>query len=60
MTNMNKMLIALGMGVGSTIGALLPQLWGDKDLLGGMSILLGLVGGIVGIWLAVKLNKQLS
>lgn len=60
MTNMNKMLITLGMGVGSTIGALLPQLWGDKDLLGGMSILLGLVGGIVGIWLAVKLNKQLS
>jgi uncharacterized membrane protein YeaQ/YmgE (transglycosylase-associated protein family) len=57
---MNKALITMGMGVGSTIGALLPQLWGDKDLLGGMSILLGLVGGIVGIWLAVKLSKQLS
>lgn len=54
------MLITIGMGVGSTLGALAPQLWGDRDLLGGMSILLGLVGGIVGIWLAVKLSKQLG
>jgi hypothetical protein len=57
---MNKMMITLGMGVGSTIGALLPQLWGDSNLLGGMSILLGLVGGILGIWLGVKLSKLLS
>lgn len=57
---MNKMMITLGMGVGSTVGALLPQLWGDGDMLGGMSILLGLVGGILGIWLAVKLSKMMS
>jgi hypothetical protein len=54
------MMVTLGMGVGSTIGALLPQLWGDSNLLGGMSILLGLVGGILGIWLGVKLSKLLS
>ncbi len=57
---MNKMMITLGMGVGSTIGALLPQLWGDTDFLSGTSILLGLVGGIVGIWLGVKVAKMLG
>jgi uncharacterized membrane protein YeaQ/YmgE (transglycosylase-associated protein family) len=57
---MNKMMITIGMGVGSTVGAFLPQAWGDSNLLGGMSILLGLVGGIIGIWLGVKLSKMLS
>lgn len=57
---MNKLLITIGMGVGSTVGAFVPQLWGDGDLLSGASILLGMVGGIAGIWLAVVVGKQLS
>lgn len=53
-------MITLGVTVGSTIGALLPQLWGDKDFLSPMSFLLGFVGGIIGIWVGYKLAKQLS
>jgi presenilin-like A22 family membrane protease len=57
---MNKFLITLGMAVGSTIGALSPQMWGDRDFLSFTVIVLGLVGGIVGIWAGVKLSKLLS
>lgn len=57
---MNKMFIYIGMTVGSTIGALLPRLWGDHDFLSPMSFLLGAVGGIIGIWLGYKLGRQLS
>ena len=58
--SMNKLLITIGMGVGSTLGAFLPLLWGDGDMLGGASILFGLIGGIAGIWLGVMASKQLS
>lgn len=57
---MNKTLIALGMGAGSTIGALLPQVWGDSYFLSPMSFLLGFLGGLVGIWAGYKLGKQIS
>ncbi len=57
---MNKLLIMIGVTVGSTIGALLPQLWGDKDLFSGMSIMLGFVGGLIGIWAGVKLSQLLG
>ena len=60
MGGMNKFMITLGVTVGSMIGALLPQLWGDKDFLSPMSFLLGFVGGIIGIWVGYKLAKQLS
>lgn len=54
------MLVVIGMGIGSTLGALLPQLWGDSDFLSPVSILLSLVFGIVGIWLGYKVAQQLS
>lgn len=57
---MNKFFITFGMIVGSTVGALLPGLWGDSNILGGTSILLGLVGGIIGIWVGVKAAKFLG
>lgn len=57
---MNKMLITIGMVVGSTVGAFLPQLWGDADLFSVSSIVLSVVFGIVGIWLGYKLARQLS
>lgn len=55
-----KAMISIGVAVGSTIGALLPQLWGDHDFLSPMSFLLGFVGGLVGIWAGYKLGKALS
>lgn len=54
------MLITIGMVVGSTVGAFLPQLWGDADLFSVSSIVLSVVFGIVGIWLGYKLARQLS
>lgn len=58
--DMNKLMITLGMSVGSTLGALLPQLWGDHDFLSLASITLGVVGGLLGIWAGVKLGKLLG
>lgn len=60
MNSMNKMMITIGMALGSTLGALMPQLWGDKDFLSPMSFGLGLVFGLVGIWVGYKVGKWLS
>lgn len=57
---MNKMLIMIGVALGSTLGASLPQLWGDTDRFSVASIIWGMVGGFVGIWASVKLAKYLS
>lgn len=44
--------------IGMTAGGALPLLWGGNPL-GGWSILLGFVGGMLGVWLGVKISKQL-
>lgn len=54
-----KTLIMIFMSIGMTAGAFVPLLWGGSAL-GGWSILLGLVGGIVGIWAGVKVGNQLG
>lgn len=43
---------------GMTIGAVVPMLWGDYNSFGVASILLGMVGGLLGIWLTVWLSKR--
>lgn len=55
---MNKKVLILIAVVGSTVGSYIPTLLGDNDILSGWSILGGLVGGFVGIWLGVKLAKR--
>ncbi len=55
---MNKRLIMFGAVAGMTIGGLLPMLWGDGDMFGLAGILLGMVGGLLGIYLAVYINKR--
>ena len=51
---MEKKYIMLGMFVGTTAGGYLPVLWGG-NVFSFTSIILGVIGGIVGIWGAHKL-----
>lgn len=41
--------------VGSTIGGLAPMVWGGSAL-GLASLVLGSLGGLAGVWCAVKLT----
>lgn len=56
---MNKKVIYICAMIGMTLGSLVPALWGGS-MLGGMSILLGLVGGVVGIWLGVAVSNRIG
>ena len=53
-----KSMIWLGLFVGSTIGSLLPMLWGG-DIFSLSSIIGSAVGGILGIWLGYKVGQSL-
>lgn len=57
---MNKRVVMLGAIVGMIAGAYLPALWGDTHIFSVASILLGMLGGFVGIYLAVWLGKRLG
>lgn len=57
---MNKRVLLLFAAIFGGIGSYVPTLFGDNDLLGGWSILGGLVGGLFGIWVGVKVSKYLS
>jgi hypothetical protein len=47
--------IWLGVLIGSTIGGFIPELWG-AGLLSYSSVLLSGIGGLAGLWLAVKMS----
>jgi hypothetical protein len=44
-----------GILIGSTIGGLIPLLWGD-DTLSYSSVLLGGAGAFAGLWVAFKMS----
>ncbi len=48
-----KSLVMLGMTVGSAIGSFIPTLWG-ASFLSYTSLILSAVGGLLGIWIAMK------
>lgn len=48
--------IWIGVFIGSTIGGLIPTLWGD-GMLSYAGVLLSGVGGFAGLWLADKLSR---
>lgn len=52
--SMDKRLVGLGMIIGSTLGAYVP-VWFGASTLSYQSVLGALIGGILGIWAAVKL-----
>ncbi len=57
---MNKTVLMIFATLGMTIGAFVPMLWGDRDMLGIASLFWSMVGGFVGIWLGVKVSKSLG
>ncbi len=57
---MNKRVLLIMATIGGAIGSYVPILFGDSELLDGWSILGGVVGGLAGIWLGVKLYKRLG
>ena len=52
-----KSLIWIGLFIGSTIGSVLPSLWG-AGMFSFSSILLSAVGGIFGIWAGFKVGNM--
>jgi len=46
------------MFVGSTLGNMLPMLWGG-DAISVSGVLLSLVGGAVGIWVGYRLGQSI-
>ena len=54
-----KTIVSIFAGISTTIGGCIPMLWGD-DPLGGWSILLALVGGLVGVWVGVKVGNMIG
>ena len=51
----DRRVVWLFVGVGMTVGGLLPQVWGGSAL-GLASLALGSLGGVAGLWLAAKLT----
>lgn len=45
---------------GMTVGSILPWLWGDYDSFGLGSVMWGMVGGFLGIWLAAWISKHID
>lgn len=53
-----KTIIYICMAIGSTVGGLIPTLWGDS-FLSMTSTLLTAVGGFAGIWVGYKLSRMI-
>jgi uncharacterized membrane protein YeaQ/YmgE (transglycosylase-associated protein family) len=56
---MAKKLIWIGFIVGSTVGSMVPTMWG-AGMLSVSSFVLSAVGGAVGIWAGYKADQMLS
>lgn len=57
---MNKKVILFFATVGGLVGGYVPFLFGDQNIFDAWSILGGLVGGLMGIWLGVVVSKRMS
>jgi hypothetical protein len=55
---MNRSLIWIGLFIGSTVGGLLPQLWG-ASIFSLLAIILSFLGGLAGIWIGYKIGQSI-
>jgi len=55
---MSKISIWMGLFVGTTLGGMVPDLWG-ADLFSGWSLLLSTAGGFAGIWAGYRLGRMM-
>jgi hypothetical protein len=51
----SRSFIWIGVFIGSTIGSLIPGLWGD-GVFSYSSVLLGGAGALVGLWIGFKIS----
>ena len=51
-----KKLIWLGLFVGSTVGGFIPSIW-DSSMVSMSGILGSAIGGILGIWLGLRISE---
>jgi len=58
MESMTKKFVWIGFFVGSTIGNMLPLLWGG-DAISISGFVSSIVGGIAGIWMGYRLGQSL-
>ena len=52
----SKALIWIGMIVGSTVGSIIPSLWG-AGMFSFSSLILGSIGALIGIYIGFKLSN---
>ena len=50
---MDRRVVWIFVGVGMTVGGLVPEVWGGSAL-GLASLVLATLGGVAGLWLAAK------
>ena len=50
-------LVWIGVGIGSTIGSLIPMLWGDNNFLSFSSMLCSAAGAFAGIWVGYRMSQ---
>jgi hypothetical protein len=54
----SKTFIWIGVLVGGSVGAYVPALWGNYDVLSLSSIFFSMVGGLAGIWAGWRLGQM--
>ena len=57
---MNKTIVLTCATIFGIAGGYIPFLWGDTDLFSTWSILIGMIGGIFGIWIASLIIRRIS
>lgn len=57
---MSKALILTSATIFGIGAGYIPFLWGDTDLFGGWSIVLGIIGGMFGIWVGILISRRVG